>query len=175
MAYVSRCHGFVHGLTGDRNRTWTADGEVEPWPKSMLPDNLEHVRILTYGYDAYPLRKSTATSSRLLDHATNLLNDLATDRIISKSQSRPLVFVTHSLGGLVTKKAILLSRNHSEPHLRGVFDCTLGIIFMGTPHKGSWMASWANIPASALGLVKSTNISLLKILQTEDQFRRPVP
>ena len=41
---------------------------------------------------------------------------------------------------------------------------------MGTPHKGAWMADWANIPASALGLVKSTNKSLLKILETDDQF-----
>jgi hypothetical protein len=41
---------------------------------------------------------------------------------------------------------------------------------MGTPHKGAWMADWANIPASALGLVKSTSKSLLKILETDDQF-----
>jgi hypothetical protein len=32
------------------------------------------------------------------------------------------------------------------------------------------MADWAKIPASALGLVKATNKSLLKVLETEDQF-----
>lgn len=41
---------------------------------------------------------------------------------------------------------------------------------MGTPHKGSWMADWAKIPASAIGLVKSTNKSLLEILETNNQF-----
>jgi len=40
---------------------------------------------------------------------------------------------------------------------------------MGTPHRGSWMADWAKIPASALGLLKSTNKSLLKILETDHQ------
>src|SRR6202043_2580574 len=80
------------------------------------------------------------------------------------------IFVAHSLGGLVCKEAILLSRNNPEAHLRSIFDCTKGIIFMGTPHKGSWMAEWAKIPASALGLVKSTNKSLLKILGTDDQL-----
>jgi predicted alpha/beta hydrolase family esterase len=116
------------------------------------------------------VRKSVASSNRLIDHATNLLNDLTTDRACYNASSRPLIFVTHSLGGLVCKEATLLSRNNPEVHLRGIFDRIKGIIFMGTPHKGAWMADWANIPASALGLVKSTNKSLLKILETDDQF-----
>ena len=45
---------------------------------------------------------------------------------------------------------------------------------MGTPHRGSWMADWAKISASALGLVKSTNTSLLQILQTDDELLRDI-
>jgi hypothetical protein len=41
---------------------------------------------------------------------------------------------------------------------------------MGTPHKGAWMADWAKIPASAIGLIKSTNTSLLEILETNNQY-----
>jgi hypothetical protein len=41
---------------------------------------------------------------------------------------------------------------------------------MGTPHKGSWMADWAKISADALGLVKSTNKSLIDILRAENQL-----
>lgn len=161
---------FVHGLTGNRDSTWTAHGQCTPWPKTLLSPKLTRARILTYGYDAYIVRKSSASSNRLIDHATNLLNDLTTNRASCDASSRPIIFVTHSLGGLVCKEAILLSRNNPESHLRGIFDCTKGIVFMGTPHKGSWMADWAKIPASALGLVKSTNKSLLKILETDDQF-----
>jgi hypothetical protein len=161
---------FVHGLTGNRDSTWTAYGQSTPWPKTLLPPRLNNARILTYGYDAYMVRKTVAGANRLLNHATNLLNDLTTDRAYCNASSRPLIFVTHSLGGLVCKEAILLSRNNPEPHLRDVFHCTRGIVFMGTPHKGSWMADWVRIPASALGFVKSTNKSLLKILETDDQF-----
>lgn len=32
------------------------------------------------------------------------------------------------------------------------------------------MADWAKIPAEALGLVKSTKKSLLKVLETDDQL-----
>lgn len=165
---------FVHGLSGDRSRTWTAHGQSEPWPKTLLPPKLKSARILTYGYDAYTVRKSVASLNRLIDHATNLLHDLTTDRASCNASSRPLIFVAHSLGGLVCKEAILLSRNNPEPHLRCIFDRTEGIIFMGTPHEGSWMAAWAKIPASALGLAMSVNTSLLKILDTDDQFLESV-
>lgn len=161
---------FVHGLTGNRDSTWTASGQSTPWPETLLPPKLSKARILTYGYDAYIVRKSVASANRLIDHSKNLLTDLTADRACCNASSRPLIFVAHSLGGLVCKEAILLSRNNPEPHLRSIFDCIKGIIFMGTPHKGSWMADWAKIPASAIGLVKSTNKSLLEILETNDQF-----
>ncbi len=161
---------FVHGLTGNRDSTWTAHKQSTPWPKTLLPPKLPRARLLTYGYDAYIVRKSVASTNRLIDHAANLLNDLTNDRVLCNASSRRLIFVAHSLGGLVCKEAILLSRNNPEPHLRGIFDCVIGIMFMGTPHKGSWMADWANIPASALGLVKSTKKSLLTILETDNQL-----
>ncbi|KAL8388742.1 hypothetical protein RB599_010070 [Gaeumannomyces hyphopodioides] len=161
---------FVHGLTGNRDSTWTADGHSTPWPGTLLSQKLRNARILTYGYDAYVLQRSVASNNRLNDHAKNFLNDLTTDRASCEARSRPLIFVAHSLGGLVCKEAILHSRNHPEPHLRNIFDCTKGIIFMGTPHKGSWMADWGQISAKAAGLVKSTNKSLMEILETKDQF-----
>ncbi|KAK4072647.1 hypothetical protein Purlil1_13291 [Purpureocillium lilacinum] len=165
---------FVHGLTGNRDSTWTATGPSAPWPQVLLPPRLCNARILTYGYDAYIVRKSVASTNGLSDHAKNLLNDLTTNRASSNASSRPVIFVAHSLSGLVCKEAILLSRNNPEPHLRGVFDCTKGIAFMGTPHRGSWMADWAKIPAAALGIVKSTNRSLLKVLETDDAYRHSV-
>lgn len=161
---------FIHGLTGNRDSTWIAHAQSKPWPETLLPSKISRARILTYGYDAYVAQYSVASSNRLIDHAANLLNDLTTDRASCDASSRPLIFVTHSLGGLVCKEAILLSRNNPEAHLREIFNYTKGIIFMGTPHSGSWVADWARMPASALGLVKSTNRSLLEILETDDQF-----
>jgi pimeloyl-ACP methyl ester carboxylesterase len=161
---------FVHGLTGNREDTWTANGERTSWPEALLPSRLQKARILTYGYDAYVLRKTVASSNRLIDHSTNLLNDLAAERASNDALSRPIIFVAHSLGGLVCKHALLLSRNKAEAHLKSISIHTKGIMFLGTPHSGSWMADWAKIPASALGFMKSTNKSLLKILETDDQL-----
>ena len=59
---------FVHGLTGDRESTWTAPGHSVPWPSTLLPPRLRGARILTYGYDAYVMRRSVASMNRLIDH-----------------------------------------------------------------------------------------------------------
>jgi hypothetical protein len=40
---------FVHGLTGNRDSTWTTSGQTEPWPNALLPASLEDARILTFG------------------------------------------------------------------------------------------------------------------------------
>lgn len=161
---------FIHGLTGDRRATWTPDRQTAPWPQTLLPSHISGARILTYGYDAYFVRRSVASRNRVIDHATNLLHDLTADRASCNASSRPIIFIAHSLGGLVCKKALLLSRETPEYHLRSIFESTKGIIFMGTPHKGSWMADWAKIPATALGFIKSSNKSLFAILGTESQL-----
>ena len=95
---------FVHGLTGNRDSTWTAHGQSIPWPKTLLPPKLRKARILTYGYDAYIVRKSVASSNRLIDHATNLLNDLTTDRAWCKASTRPLFSSLTASGALSARK-----------------------------------------------------------------------
>jgi hypothetical protein len=46
--------------------------------------------------------------------------------------SRTIVFIAHSLGGLVCEEALILSDKRQE--LQNILTNTLGIIFMGTPH-----------------------------------------
>lgn len=162
---------FIHGLSGNRDSTWTAQAQSSPWPATLLAQKLPHARLLTWGYDAYIIRSSSSASqNQLMDHATNLIINLTDERVLTSTTSRPIIFIAHSLGGLICKDALLLSRNNPEIHLRSVFNFTLGVIFMGTPHRGSWMASWAKIPASALAVVKSRNSSLLAVLGTNDEL-----
>ncbi|KAJ4245979.1 hypothetical protein NW762_013723 [Fusarium torreyae] len=161
---------FVHGLSGNRDKSWGGEGLPGPWPAAFLPSRIPKARLLTYGYDAYMVRRTVASSNRLIDHANNLLHDLAAERSSADAATRPLIFVAHSFGGIVCKVAMIKSRNNPEPHLRNIFDCTKGIAFMGTPHRGSWLADWARIPARALGIIKSTNHNLLDVLPTNNEY-----
>ena len=153
---------FVHGLTGDRELTWTHPDARQPWPQTLLPAVIPKARILTYGYDAYVFgHQGPATTNRIGDHARDFLNKLVGYRQQSKSLNRPLIFVAHSLGGLLCKDALLMSRNSADGHLRDAFDSIVAIAFMGTPHSGCSLAAWAKIPVASLGVLKSSTTSLL--------------
>ncbi|KAM5447020.1 hypothetical protein MaudCBS49596_006201 [Microsporum audouinii] len=129
---------FVHGLNGDCIETWKhGDAEV-PWimDKSFLGDDLyKRARIMTFGYNANVFKN--VTTSRVIDHANKLLEDLCGRRINCKG--RPIVFVAHNLGGLVVKKAMILC--HDDDRYADIQSTTGGLIFMGTPHEGSSQVS----------------------------------
>ncbi|KAE8450572.1 hypothetical protein EG329_006303 [Mollisiaceae sp. DMI_Dod_QoI] len=148
---------FIHGLTGDREKTWTrTKGKLECfWPRDLLPEDISNARIAVWGYDASVIKKTpfTVVSTNTLDHhAQTLCNDIASLR--GEKNKQPIIFVVHSLGGLVCKTALLHSSeaNTTErAHLKEVCDRTRAIAFMGTPHQGSSKASWGVMLASALG------------------------
>lgn len=72
---------FVHGLTGDREKTWTAHNESEPWPQTLLPSRLPTARVLTFGYDASVADwKGMVSQSRIANYTGNLLSSLAAYR-----------------------------------------------------------------------------------------------
>ncbi len=72
---------FIHGLTGDRDKTWTAEDASEPWPKTLLPSKFPTARILTFGYDAYVVDwRDVVSQNRIGNHAGNLLTALSSHR-----------------------------------------------------------------------------------------------
>ncbi|KAL2146826.1 hypothetical protein VTI28DRAFT_2307 [Corynascus sepedonium] len=82
---------FIHGLTGHREKTWTARGASEPWPKVLLPSELPSARVLTFGYDANVVDWSGVVSqSRIGDHAWNLLTSLAAHREKDETRTQDL-------------------------------------------------------------------------------------
>lgn len=46
---------------------------------------------------------------------------------------------------------------------------TRGIIFMGTPHRGSGLAKWAERLTISMGLVKQTNPDILAVLKRDSE------
>lgn len=162
---------FVHGLSGNYKSTWTHPSTDTPWPKTLIEEEFPDLRarIVSYGYDAYCVRRhGVVSTNRLEDHAVNFMHAINNDRDKHGTRESPLIVIAHSLGGLVTKLAILKSRDSPEPEERNLYKHLEGILFMGTPHKGAWTASLAKAPLHILGIVKSTNASLLRVLQVGD-------
>ena len=69
---------FIHGLTGDRESTWTAKGAAACWPESLLVNDLPQARIIMYGYDADVVNFwSMASQNTIGDHGQKFLTSLA--------------------------------------------------------------------------------------------------
>lgn len=161
---------FVHGLTGDRERTWTSPVNGVCWPRDLLPTVLPDARVLTFGYDAYVARKHGQIAQiDISHHANDLLNALANERQQYASSNRPILFVVHSLGGLLCKDAIQISDISGDKHLTAIASCTQGVLFIGTPHGGSWLATWAKIPITVMDFVTRTDLTLLSLLQPSSE------
>ncbi len=115
------------------------DREHVYWPKHLIPRTLPTARVLVYGYDTNirhswgsPLSKNT-----VYDIASDLLASLEAECRLQPS--RPIVFIAHSLGGIVVKEMLRRSygyENHHN-HLRQVYESTAAIMFFGTPHGGA--------------------------------------
>ena len=89
---------FVHGLHGHATGTW-ATAEV-CWPRDLLPQDGPNARVLTFGYGAL-VRDETPLLIK--DLGKTLLESLTINRRHTKAAKRPLIFVAHSLGGIVVK------------------------------------------------------------------------
>jgi predicted esterase len=97
----------VHGLGGDSFSTWTDKSSKSLWLRDFLPqsDHFKDARIMTFGYDArafiQPFAK--ATTARVFTFGEALLTALNDKRVATDAESRPIIFVGHSLGGIVIK------------------------------------------------------------------------
>ncbi|VTT69035.1 unnamed protein product [Fusarium fujikuroi] len=137
----------VHGLNGKAFKTWTQDGKL--WLADFLPLEIPYARIFTFGYDSRVA--FTGSASRVDDHARNLLERLMAKRR-QFSEERPLLFICHSLGGIVVKRALAIAHERSRRYNPITRD-TFGIMFLGTPHRGSDVAFWGSLLAKLADVV----------------------
>jgi hypothetical protein len=178
---------FVHGLTGGRISTWSMPSETEPWPKKFLSKSIPQARISTFGYDAEVVNLWNMSSQNgVRDHARKLVNALVvlredspsvwfsspvcnnTNLIAHQDYGAPIIFIAHSLGGLVCEEAlVLLSQSTTDSHRR-LWSGPLGIMLIGVPHGGSALAKWAE--RSATLLPRQVNKKLLQVLRTDSEL-----
>ena len=163
---------FVHGLTGNAYTTWRHEETDVHWPSALLKQDIPNARILSFGYDADIVNFfGPASNSRLTNHAESLLGTLVRERTRNQNtEHRAIIFVAHSLGGLITEQALTHSKNGVEGHLKQVADNTIGIVFLGVPHCGADLAAWAMIGGRMTSLLKKTNKDILGVLSPNSEI-----
>ncbi|KAK0706216.1 hypothetical protein B0T26DRAFT_725797 [Lasiosphaeria miniovina] len=161
---------FIHGLRGDSFKTWLHGSEERGvyWPTELLSRDFPSARILTFGYDVDVVQFFDRTGQgSLRDHASTLVGEVATSRDPTCGD-RPIIVVAHSLGGILAKKALLMSATAVEESSKTLDRNIRGLCFLGTPHRGSSHANLGAIIGSALSLfppffrVNSSPVDLLR-------------
>jgi predicted alpha/beta hydrolase family esterase len=151
---------FVHGLGGNAWSTWH--------PKELYDDNFWltwlgkdflDLGIWSFGYAAEAFEWK-GTSMPLFDQASNLLDWLE----ICDIGQRPLIFVAHSLGGLLVKKMLNTAQTFSK---QAVSEQTKGIVFLATPHTGSHLAKLID----NIGILARTTVSVDELKAHAPQLR----
>ncbi|PTB35607.1 hypothetical protein M441DRAFT_74099 [Trichoderma asperellum CBS 433.97] len=140
----------VHGLGGNWLKTWRADdGAI--WLRDRLPQLLAekniHARVLSYGYDADFIFTNTINDIEIV--ARDLLNQVDGARTTDEQRKAPVIFVAHSLGGLVVKAAFNKAWVENI-HYQNIVDRAAGCIFLSVPHRGADLARWARNAATIM-------------------------
>lgn len=123
---------FVHGLFSDPE-AWRCD-PAHYWPTMIGNDpdqTFSNTDIYVVGY---PTPRSHGTMT-MADLESNILSRMQADGVFSRH--REVIFVAHSMGGLLTQQMLLTYRD------KELFKKVRAIFLYGTPQEGSKLANWA--------------------------------
>ncbi|ETN44019.1 uncharacterized protein HMPREF1541_10884 [Cyphellophora europaea CBS 101466] len=174
---------FVHGLGANPDTTWTA---TLPPTKPAIPDEHDKTqervcwvtnlwiddipaevrrktRIFFYNHDSGWRRDGV--QGRLSTLAGRMLHEL---RGMPQGSARALVFVAHSYGGLLVKQA-LVEANTLGVEFELIRQRTKGILFLGTPHRGSNFTTLGTLVASCLRPIGADS-SILRELDYDSTY-----
>ncbi|CZR66003.1 uncharacterized protein PAC_15903 [Phialocephala subalpina] len=163
----------IHGLMGNLRTTWESDDGVL-WLRDLLPKDLPRARVFSYGYNAEVF--NTLGTARWNAYAREMLNILKTELKISNTGSekphRPIIFICHSMGGILAKKVgtsklfdvkltdsqkalvtACLSRHDSGE----IADAITGLLFFATPRRGTDVADLAAMLVNIVRIAHKVN------------------
>src|SRR5262249_52211581 len=143
------------------------------WPE-WVGEDLPDVGVWSLGYENTAFKPRLLSLLRpffgrglampLTDRAKSVLLSLEVKGIGHK----PLVFITHSMGGLLVKQVLRTSNDGpNDSYERTLLRNTKGVCFIATPHIGSDLAKWVLYFRTLLG----TNVSVDELRPHEPLLR----
>ena len=180
---------FVHGLGDTWHECWWNEDNpfslenIWPyWIGEDLDKEGTSARVWSLAYDACPITKTGVKigglASRLpfipalpvnWDGVSMPLIDTAKEAssvLEGKVGSKPIVFVAHSLGGLVVKQMIWQWNIDDRDRKRDINRNKRGVLFFATPHRGANLAKMIDNVASATGATSQ----LVRDLKANDSY-----
>jgi hypothetical protein len=89
----------------------------------------------------------TVNKSGIFTQGQNLLYSLSRER----ARRKPIIFVAHSLGGIMVKELISYADPSKEREFLDIVEDVSAVVFLGTPHRGSGVANLGDIARWLVG------------------------
>ncbi|XP_044716490.1 tetratricopeptide repeat domain-containing protein [Hirsutella rhossiliensis] len=129
----------ISGLGGHAFGSFKERGGEHMWLRDALPYDLKSeateghmARVMTCGYGS-AVAESQNTDN-LEDLATAFHNSLLP--LASSAQRKPIIFIAHSLGGLILKQMLITLAKSEQEDDKKLLEAVYGIVFFGVPHDG---------------------------------------
>jgi hypothetical protein len=127
----------VTGLGGHAVGSFRSKDGMCVWLRDFAPQDVARARFITYGYDTAVVASNN--NQGVYELARTLLDGLANFRQRTQTQHRPMLFVCHSLGGIVLKATLVLASKATEAKHKKLLEVTTmayGLVFLGVPNLG---------------------------------------
>ncbi|XP_017783415.1 PREDICTED: protein SERAC1 isoform X2 [Nicrophorus vespilloides] len=113
------------------------------WAKDWLPNDCSHLRVLGVNYDTTLSVWAQMCPDLNMNNTLDLRShELIDDLVAAGVGKRPVIWVTHSMGGLLVKNILSIVMQSDNEQMKNLCLNTKEIFFYSTPHCGSKTASF---------------------------------
>ena len=137
---------FIHGIQGSPFHTWRQGEGADKalftncWPKDWLPADYPNIRVICVQYESvfsdWFLSCPLENNKRSVDNQAEVIKQKLEACGVGE---RPIIWVAHSLGGLIAKR--MLSLSNVKTDASNFLTSTKGLVFYSVPHLGSPIAT----------------------------------
>ncbi|KAL2628968.1 hypothetical protein R1flu_013654 [Riccia fluitans] len=171
IAFASMCRKLKQDATPYLSTWRSRDAERSLWPSKWLAEDYPTARILSVCYDGSMKKTDRDGRMDLYLVAEKLLHSLLLAHV---GQSRPVILVGHSFGGIVIKKLCVISADQARRGKRPAgftfFNNITGICFYATPHQGSRLADVEKFDSQEGELVSVVRVHSKELARLNEDF-----
>lgn len=144
---------FVHGVGSDGTSAWTNTRSGTFWPGLLVKDlTFDDYDIFVYEYASPQLHQQVLTAPLIDELAEEMRREFADKKVLEHDE---IVFLMHSMGGLVTRSYITRYREDLAGKVRFLF-------FLATPTTGGHFTHLADLVS------RNPQYGLMKPLRREN-------
>ncbi|KAI0437727.1 hypothetical protein F4803DRAFT_570483 [Xylaria telfairii] len=123
----------VTGLGGHALGSWKSPTSNEVWLREYLPKDVPNQRVIIYGYNTK--LQGARSKQSIGDLGARFMESITRFRADTETSQRPIIFIGHSLGGLLIKEALIHS-SRTPKNVFNIHQACYGMLFFGVPNLG---------------------------------------